>query len=77
MNYSSRESNYKPAGRSNYRDNRDNNNRGNNFNKRTYEKYVPTFKKKVPNWKQIESEINELSDKYDQVYFLKCYKIKF
>ncbi len=53
---------------SNDRDNRDNNFQRKNFkNRRTEEKFVPNFKKKLPTWKQIDSELKDLSDKYDQV----------
>lgn len=38
----------------------------NNGNKNR-EKFVPTFKKKVPTWKQIETELSDLLPKYDEV----------
>lgn len=31
------------------------------------EKFVPSFKKKIPTWKQIETEINEIVPKYEQI----------
>lgn len=38
-----------------------------NFKKK--EKFQPQFKKKIPKWKQIDSEANELVSLYDQVVF--------
>ena len=35
--------------------------------KRKKEKYVPTFKKKVPTWKQIETEISDILPQYENV----------
>jgi len=46
------------------------NNRGENRFKRDgakQEKFVPNFKKKLPTWKQIDAELNELLPKYDEV----------
>jgi len=36
-------------------------------NKKKREKFVPTFKKKVPTWKQIEMEAIQLITKYDDI----------
>ena len=45
--------------------------------KKNGEKFVPSYKKKMPNWKLIESEIAELAEKYDQVsHFLKTISLK-
>ncbi len=35
--------------------------------KRKKEKFVPTFKKKVPTWKQIETEVTDILPKYEQI----------
>lgn len=31
------------------------------------EKFVPTFQKKLPTWKQIDAELQQLLPKYDEV----------
>lgn len=38
-----------------------------NFNKKNKKKFQPTFKKKVPVWKQIDQEINHLVPLYEEV----------
>lgn len=38
--------------------------------KRKQEKFVPTFKKKVPTWKQIENELTDLTPKYEEVKYI-------
>ena len=35
--------------------------------KRKQEKFVPNFKKKIPTWKQIDTEIVDILPKYEQV----------
>jgi hypothetical protein len=45
---------------------RDNKDRKKFKSKRNQEKFVPSFKKKLPTWKQIDNELNELSERYDQ-----------
>ena len=35
--------------------------------KNTREKFVPTFKKKIPTWKQIDMEAQQLVAKYDDI----------
>lgn len=37
------------------------------YNNKKAEKYVPTFKKRLPTWKQIENESSELLQKYESV----------
>jgi hypothetical protein len=38
-------------------------------NKDKKEKFVPNFKKKIPTWKQIDSEIVDILPKYDEVTY--------
>ena len=38
-----------------------------NRHRKPNEKFVPNFKKKLPTWKQIDSELKELLPKYDEV----------
>ena len=38
-----------------------------NKKKNFKDKFVPTFKKKVPTWKQIEMEASQLISKYDDI----------
>lgn len=46
--------------------------------KRKQEKFVPTFKKKIPTWKQIENELDDLTPKYEEVnYIWSIGKIRF
>ena len=35
--------------------------------KRKQEKFVPNFKKKIPTWKQIDTEIVDILPKYEHV----------
>ena len=35
--------------------------------KRKKEKFVPTFKKKIPTWRQIETEVTDILPKYEAI----------
>jgi hypothetical protein len=40
------------------------------FNGKNKEKFKPNFKKKIPTWKQIDTELADLIPKYEQVNLL-------
>jgi hypothetical protein len=54
--------------------NNSNNNKKLNKNNRG-EKFVPTFKKRLPTWKQIDNELKELTEKYESVRILIFYYV--
>jgi hypothetical protein len=47
------------------------------YNSKNKEKFKPNFKKKIPTWKQIDTELADLIPKYEQVNLFTQTKNKF